>query len=303
MQFRSFVSICFLQETLNVHPEKGEIVSLNSSPLLPAQCPVETWVVLADSMGKQWLISAEGIHEIGSPRLGDWVFTSKKFTNHHVVATLIQLHRASLSRREPWLECGLKACLPLRFGALLLLVFKCLTSITQMLTSSPSLKDPYRVVQTILQGSCGEKGSRLKTNFQYKEKRPPGKGSKTWIAGQPAAHGGIRYLQVMERWFAYDLRKATGELFLCHTHMWFDTGAINLSSHLSLPPRRKTTLPSKRVGPAKGAKLDSIPPRKLDSHNEKTAITHQGSKVDALVTEAAWCTVWCGCKAQITRTH
>lgn len=68
--------------------------------------------------------------------------------------------------------------------------------------------------------------------------------------------------------------------------MWFDTGVINLSSHLSLSPRRKTTLPSKRVGPAKGDKLDSLPPRELDSHTEKTAITHQGSKVGALVTEA-----------------
>ena len=85
----------------------------------------------------------------------------------------------------------------------------------------------------------------------------------------------------------YDLRKATGELFLCHTHMWFDTEAINLSSHFSLSPRRKTTLPSKRVGPAKGAKLDSIPRKGLDSHNEKTAVTHQDSKVDALVIEAA----------------
>ena len=87
--------------------------------------------------------------------------------------------------------------------------------------------------------------------------------------------------------FAYDLRKASGEIFLCHTHMWFDTGAIYLSSHLSLSLRRKTTLPSKRVGPAKRDKLDSIPPWELDSHNEKRAITHQGSKVGALVTEAA----------------
>lgn len=122
----------------------------------------------------------------------------KKFTNHHVVATLIQHHRASLSRREPWLERGLKACLPLGFSVLLLLGLKCFASITQMLRSSPSLKDPYRVVQSILQGSREEKGSKLKTNFWYKEKRPPGKVSKTWIAGQPAEHGGIRYLQVME---------------------------------------------------------------------------------------------------------
>lgn len=49
LQFRSFVSIRgFLQETLNIHPEKGEIVSLNSKP------PVPSTVSCRDSRSACW---------------------------------------------------------------------------------------------------------------------------------------------------------------------------------------------------------------------------------------------------------